>query len=137
MVLISSVPFALWDSPIDDLDAATTVPRDCTEVFDNHGDLNAAVDRSPFFASQVDFVPTADLRVGMVTPVFSTDGAMTTDWSSAEWIASYQIYGITAHSVFLQRVLKTRQTGLPPNKILVGPAALTPPGLLCTNAFGA
>ena len=73
----------------------------------------------------------------MVTPVFDSSGAMPADWSSAEWIASYQIYGITAHSVFMQRVLKKRQTGLPKNKILEGPAALNPPGLLCTNAFGA
>ena len=73
----------------------------------------------------------------MVTPVFDTSAAMPVDWSSAEWIASYQVYGITAHSVFLQRVLKKKQTGLPPNKIRVGPAALNPPGLFCTNTFGA
>jgi len=100
-------------SPVDNLDAATTVPNDCTEVFDNHGELNATGDQSPFLASQVDFVPSEELCVGMVTPVFDTSAAMSADWSSAEWIASYQVYGITAHSVFLQRVLKKKQTGLP------------------------
>ena len=117
-------------SPVDDLKVASTAPTDCTEVFDDHGDLRDAVDRSPFFASQVDFVHSTDLRVGMVVPVFDTNRALAVDWTTAEWVASYQIYGITTHSVFMQRVLKKKLTGLPPSKIQVGPAALTPPGLL-------
>ena len=74
-------------SPVDNFDAAIKVPKDYTEVFDNHGDLITAVDRSPFFAGQVDFVPLAELRVGMAFPVFDASTAMSADWSSAEWIA--------------------------------------------------
>jgi len=73
----------------------------------------------------------------MVVPVFNTGTGMTVDWTTSEWVASYQIYGFTAHSVFMQRVLKRKLSGLPPAKIQVGPGALTPPGLLCTNVFGA
>jgi hypothetical protein len=62
---------------------------------------------------------------------------MSTGWAGAEWVASYQIYGISAHTVYMQRVFKKRQAGLPPKTIRVGATALNPAGLLCTNAFGA